>query len=296
MTTERINSETQPRFAAVLRYLQHGDFGSFSRAADLVFGPHSSTEPFFCANLLFAIQISGLCDVSNAAGATKWWVSHREDIRILSLCPKEIGASAKWFSENASRTVPLVTDSSMSPLVLGSKLSGEYNNVSDSIFNQAFADLVPAFKDVERQLCVEVPYSDDVEGHAEVFSPSSGRWEATMLDALAGSQLVRVRKEFSGFSYYVQHATLAVRFKITQPEWAFVVAYHLLPWRVRDIIKIEDTTVRTHRAVRLPILMYRALFAAAAEVRVGPVVTFENVNAHCVNGILRYLEAVGERK
>jgi hypothetical protein len=296
MVTERVNSTTQPRFAAVLRYFVHGDFSTFCRAADLAFGSTSSTERYFCANLLFACQISGLCEVSNATGATQWWVSHRDDVRILSLSPKEIGTSSDWFSANLSCTVPLVTDSTMLPLVLGSRLPDQHAGPGDSVFNRALADLLPAFKDIERQLCVEVPYSEDIEGHAEVFSRDSGLWEPTTLDTLTGSELIRIRKDYSGLAYYVQHSNLGLRFKITQPEWAFVAAYHLLPWRLVDILKVDNTTVRTHRTVRLPILMYRTLFAAADAVRIGPTVTFENVETPCIDGVRRYFEGAGERK
>jgi hypothetical protein len=296
MATDRVNLVTQPRFFAVLRYFQRGDFATFCKAVDLVFGREAVDEQYFCPSLLFAVQVCGLCEVSTVSGATQWWVAHCGDVRTQSRAPKEIGTSSEWFSAHAGNVIPLITDSSTSPLVLGSREpDGVIGGVS-GVFDQAFADLVPPFKEVEDQLCSEVPFSDDVAGHAEVFSLSSSRWDPTTLDALTGPQLFRVRKEYSGLMYYVQHSSARVRFKILQPEWAFVAAYCLLPWRLADILTIDGSTVRACRAVRLPILMYRTLFAAADAVRVGPVVTFENVRATCIAGVKGYFEASGGRE
>jgi hypothetical protein len=295
MATDRVTPNTQPQYSALLRYFHSGDFASLTRIADLAYGNGSSSEPYFCANLLFASQVCGLCELSNASGNTQWWVSHSENIAIQSPVPKVIGTTAEWFSRHEGQTLALVTDSNLRPLVLGSRKVAVQGGETSGIFDLQLPSLVPAFKDIETELCSEVPFVDDVAGNAEAYNASAGRWDAISLEELTGSKLFRVRKEYSGVAYYVQHSELGLRFRITQPEWAFVVAYHLLPWRLGDIMRIEHSTIRFHRTVRMPILMYRLLFAAADALRIGPQVTFENVKEPCIEGFLKYFGNAGER-
>jgi hypothetical protein len=63
----------QIRLAATLRYFQRGDFASFRRSCELVFGNRLPPSHYFCPSLLLAAQIGGLCEVSTRTGSTKWW-------------------------------------------------------------------------------------------------------------------------------------------------------------------------------------------------------------------------------
>jgi hypothetical protein len=284
----------QSQLVAVLRYFAHGDFARFSRAAELVLGAARVKEPYFCADLLFAFQIAGLCEVSSASGITQWWASHRENVRINSMCPKEVGATSCWFSEHEERSVGLITDAGELPLVLGSFRDSDVSRAG-SVFNRRFVDLVPRFPDIEHQVSVEVPITDQASRKVEAFDPDTGRWNEATLDELVGSCLIRIWKQYSGVAFYVNHSTLGLRFRITQPEWAFVAAYQSLPWRLSSILRVDGQRVTVRRAVRLPTVLYRSLFASCQLARIGPVVTFEGVDVRCIGGILSYFKAVGER-
>jgi len=296
VSSDRINPFSQSSFAALLRYFQHGDFTCFSRICELAFGPHVTTDSYFCANLLFAAQVCGLCEVSTETGATRWWVAHQGDILIRSGNPKLIGLTPDWLAAADNSALPLVTDSQMRPLVLGSRLPAECDTSTSQVFTTGFNCLIPPFKDIERQLCTEVAFTDDIVGQAEVYRTAVGHWDPVPLDALTGAQLVRIRREYSGPAYYAQYSDLRIRFQITQPDWAFVVAYFLLPWRLSDVLQVEETTVSTHRAARLPPMMSRLLFAAADSLRVGPIVRYEGVDLNAIDGVRGYFEQAGVRQ
>ncbi len=298
MVTKHVAAESQQVFCALLRYFHHGDFATFCKAADLAYGLEATSDRYFCANLLYASQVCGLCEVSTATGVTQWWVSHEHDVHIDSLSAKTIGVSQNWFSGNARSVVPLVKDTNSCPLILGARRLEAAGDESHSMFEKPLTSVLPPFKDIEQELCAEVPYTDESAANTELFVPNEGRWQGVDFDSLEGSHLIRMRKEYSGMAYFIQHSQLGIRFRITQPEWAFVVAYHLLPWRIADILKIDDVsrTLTLHRAVRLPIMMCRLLFAAADSLSVGPLVTYQNVRTQCLASTLSYFSAVGERR
>jgi hypothetical protein len=163
------------------------------------------------------------------------------------------------------------------------------------LFAQPFASHVPPFSAIEAELCSLVPCSDSVGAGVEAYQPASGTWQSIRIEDLRGSQLFRARGAYGGTTYYLQHTELGIRIKINEPEWAFVAALHLLPWRREDLYRIEGRSVRTWRATRLPTLLYRWLFASSARVRIGSTIIFEDVDMDCIEGVHAYFEAVGER-
>lgn len=286
----------QIRLAALLRHFQRGDFATFRRACELAFGREASSSRYFHANLLFAAQVGGLCEVGTERGLTKWWwAAHQGDVDIRSLRPKQIGLSAEWFERHQGSLVPLVTDSERSVLLLGARASSDESNPGTGVFATRLDQLAPAFRDVEAQICVPVPFLDDFPGRVEAYCPDRGSWDSAAVDMRKGAQLLRAQREYSGVSLYVQHAALGIRVKISQPEWAFIAAYFLLPWPLSSLIQIEGTTVSVRRTVRLPILMSRLLFAGAKALRMGPRVVFEGVDHRSIAGVLGYLKRAGER-
>jgi hypothetical protein len=293
--TDHITAVSQARLTALLRYRQHGDFAAFCRAADLAIGTDVSSEPYYCANLLLGYQIAGLCEVSNVAGSTRWWVAHVGDIRISSRAPKEIGALPDWFEQNKGRAVPLIADSNGDALVLGSWSTPREDGGESSIFDRSLTDSLPSFKHAERQLCEEVSFSADLGGDIDSFEPTTGRWISRQVETLRGSELIRVRNEYAGVTHYVQHSSLGLRFRLPQPEWAFVAAFFLLPWPLVNLIELGNQQVAVRRVVRLPILMYRLLFAAAARTQIGPIVTFSDVSSECISGFRAYFGDAGDR-
>jgi len=285
MVIKLTHLESQVRLSALLRYFAYGDFARFCHAADLAYGDATASNKFFCANLLFASQVAGLCEVSTAGGETQWWVAHDGDIHLRSRRPKKIGLTEAWLRDSAEDTQPLIVDYAGTPLIVG-RLGGA--SAPASLFDRAVGDILPRFKDVEHQLCAIVPYTDETHVADEAFLPTTGKWDPIDLHALRGSHLVRAREQYSGWAYFVQMPDQGIRVRITQPEWAFIVAYHLLPWSFEDLFKLEGRNLQFYRAVRLPALMCRAMFAAASSVQVGPLVSFRDVEAPCLVGLAAY--------
>jgi hypothetical protein len=292
-----VTPKSQSRLAALLRYHQHGDFATFARALDSVFERDDAPDSFHYPNMLFAYQLSGFCEISSVSGAIEWWCAHVGTIQIKSALPKEIGTSAEWFLKPSGTVIPLITDLAGRTLVLGSRIDNELISDHDSLFWRPMCDALPSFLDAEAELCSEVPYRTQLENEIEIefFQEETARWQIARLDALQGSYLIRCRREYAGYDYYVLHTSLRLRFKIAQPEWAFVVAYHLTAWKMNTLFKIHGTSIQVPRTVRLPTAIYRFLFACASHAVVGPAVIFHDVSKNCVDGLIRYFSSAGDR-
>lgn len=294
MVTNPSDADTQISLAAILRYRGSGDFAAFCHAADLANDHSVSDQPYFCANLLLACQVTGMVEVSNATGAIEWWVAHSGDICIHAAWIKTIGISKAWFEANEASVMPVVTDQTGRALLLGTARKSTGAEGSASVFARPIDKIIPRFKDIENQLFVEAPYETDPVHPIEIFNPKSHQWENPGNNDKA-SRLIRVRTDYAGILYFIQHPQLRLQFRITQPEWAYVVAFHTLPWKLTDLVELRDGQVAIHRTIRLPILMYRALFSASATMAIGPILRFQRVSDDCLRGFQQYFGAVGDR-
>jgi hypothetical protein len=282
-----IDAQSQMRFFALLRYYARGDFAQFCRAVDLAYGERTR-DAFFCANLLLAVQIAGVCEVSTASGSTEWWVSHTVDIQVNSRTRKEVGTSDNWFRSHTGRVVPLAVNADEVPLILGS-ISGLSS--PGCFFDRALPDVLPSFRSVERQLLIAGTFTDERGGNdLQVFRPESGGWDSIDPARITGPCLVRARDQYSGWSFYISHAKVGLMLRVAQPEWAFVAAYHLLPWTLDDLYRVRVRDIEMHRAVRLPVLALRTIFASAQLVSIGRKVVFHDVGSECIAGLKAYFE------
>jgi hypothetical protein len=286
----------QIRLAAILRYFQHGDFASFRRSCELVFGDNLPSSEYFCPNLLLAAQVGGLCEVSAQRGSTQWWwAAQQGDVKIRSLRPKQIGVSEDWFERHRESVAPVIMGSKGRPLLLGAHLASP-ENASAAIFATRLDQLAPSFKALEKEICEPVALHDDFPGGVEAYCPESGSWEHSAVDMRRGAQLLKVRREYFGVSFYVQNLPLGLRVRIREPGWAFVVAFFLLAWPVSSLVNVEATTLSFWRAVKLPALLSRLLFANARSLRIDTRIVFEDVHSPCIAGVLDYLTQLGERE
>jgi hypothetical protein len=286
MQDRGVHAGAQTRFSALLRYYGHGDFARFCRAADLAYGLECTQNQFFSPNLLLAAQITGICEVTTAGGSTEWWTSHSSDISINSRRRKEIGASDAWFRSNEGGVVPLVIDAGGAPLILGKVADA---SAPGCFFDRSLEDILPKFEDIERQLFKTGSVVDDPgRRETEIYCTASGRWIAATPKLITGPKLLRSRDQYSGWSLYIQHAEVGLGLRITQPEWAFVTAYHVLPWAIENLYRVRGSDIEFYRPVRLPAIMLRTLFAAASAVTIGPTVRFRDVHEVCVTGINNY--------
>jgi hypothetical protein len=280
-----------------MRYFQRGDFGRFRRTCELAFGSNLPSAPYYCANLLFAAQVGGLCEVSFESGATRWWwAAHDGDIDIHSLRPKHIGISPEWFARQPERSIaPVITESDGTPLLLGVQQDTPEHG-SFGVFATGLNDLIPKFKTVDSEVCESVRAAEDFPGRVEAYRPETGSWDHLAVDLTHGAQLLKAEREYSGVSFYVQNIALGLRVKIRDPSWAFVVAFFLLGWPLASLLRVDGTTVSIWRTVKLPAVMSRLLFANARSLRIGRRIIFEDVHRHCIDGVLAYLAQTGEEK
>lgn len=246
-----MDPKSQVRFAELLRYFQRGTFATFTRVAELALGETIVAEPYFVSNLLFASQICGLCETSIATGSTQWWVAHDADVRINSHSTKLIGATDLWLTDPRTQPFELIADENHRPLIFGSFIDQEAG-AAPSIFADNLSSVVPSFSSIDDQLCRVVSMTETHAGPIDLFTPASGRWEAADPSKIEGDVMFRARGPFSGFTYYIQHTQLSLRFQILQPEWAFVAAIHLLPWQFTNLAEVSKDSVCVPRNVRLP--------------------------------------------
>jgi hypothetical protein len=289
MSTNPGTAAGQIRLAALLRYFQTGDFGSFRRSCELAFGSNLPSAPYYCANLLLAAQIGGLCEVSVESGVTRWWcAAHDRDIDIHSLRPKQIGVSPEWFARQASGSIePVITESDGTPLLLG--VQQETPQCSSSgIFTMGLHGLIPRFKALDSEVCETVSTAAEFPGRIEAYRPDTGSWEHSAIDMTHGAQLLKAQREYYGVSFYVRNVSLGLRVKIRDPSWAFVVAFFLLGWPLASLLRVDGTTLSFWRTVKLPAVISRLLFANARSLRIGPRIIFEDVHPDCIDGVLAY--------
>lgn len=297
MSTEPGTPAGQIRLAALLRYFQSGDFGSFRRSCELAFGSNLPSAPHYCANLLFAAQVGGLCEVSLESGATKWWcAAHDGDIDIHSLRPKQIGASPEWFVRHPQGSIaPLITESDGTPLLLGMPQDTRELG-SSGVFTMKLHELIPRFKALDGQVCEQVRAAEDFPGWVEAYRPDIGSWDHSAVDMTRGAQLLKAQRAYFGVSFYVQNISLGLRVRVRDPNWAFIVAFFLLGWPLTSLLRVEGTTLSFWRTVKLPAVMSRLLFANARSLRIGPRILFEDVHRDCIDGVLAYLAQAGEEE
>jgi hypothetical protein len=290
MQAEFVTPQTQERFFALLRYYAHGDFARFCRAADLAYGLERTMDKYFSASLLLATQIAGVCESTSASGRTEWWASHTGDVPINSRRRKIVGASESWFRSHQASTVPLVVNADGKPLILGAL---EAASVPGCFFDRSIDHILPAFRSIEKDLFRPGTFADEKgRADAQVFRPEAGLWEPTNSSQIVGPCLVRSRDQYSGWSLYVFNESLGLKLRITEPEWAFVVAFHLLPWSLDALFQVRDRSIEMHRAVKLPALALRSLFASASSVCIGRTVIFSDVDESTIAGLKAYFAPV----
>jgi hypothetical protein len=285
-----ITALTQPLLCAVLQYRHHGNFAEFKQASDLALGAVASGDRYFYSNLLLAAQIAGLLEMSLEKGTIHWWVAFEGDIRVRSVRPKSIGTSGDWFNQPHCDYRPLITNSRGEAFILGcdERASTPDETRSPGIFETPLTSRLMPYAMLERCVCTQEPISIELDRSEERFDVRRGEWIPVDDAENPDLQLFRARQRYSGLCYYLQSQKLRVRLRITQPEWAFVVAYNVLRWSLDDLLVIRDQTITLRRAVRLPALILRFLFAAAHTVVIGPEVRFLGMDPAAIENIRAY--------
>jgi hypothetical protein len=208
---------------------------------------------------------------------------------------KQIALSEDWVERHREPVVPLVIGSGGRPLLLGVHAVSA-GTAPMTILASRIDELVPSLKTLLAKICEPVTLHEEFPGRVEAYCPDTGSWEHAAVDVKRGAQLLKAQREYFGVSFYVQNLSLGLRVRIVEPEWAFVAAFFLLNWPLSNLVRVEGATLSFCRAVKLPAVMSRSLFAASRALRIDTRMVFEDVHPHCVAGLLGYLTQLGERE
>lgn len=280
----------QVLFCRLINYFHHGDYGTFRRICEMVH-PRAKSDRYFVANYFLSSHLSGFIEISDSVRSTWWWSSFDKDIEISGLRSKSIGTTKTWLEDKSSYAESLITDSHGYALLFGHRNLNSNNR--DGIFGSKFFDKFPRFMEAELDVLVPETYRSELGKHIEVYNLGESRWISHDHGPLSSGNLVRVRKEFSGLTYYIVKPDLGLLFRLLHPEWAFICALNLLNWKITSLFKVENQNLILPRSIRLPAPIFRYLFASSENCRVGSAIEFLKVDEFGLNRLHHYLNPNG---
>lgn len=280
----------QVLFCRLLSYFHHGDYATFKRICEMAY-PQARTDRFFVANCFLSSHLSGMIEISDSERSTWWWASFETDIEIKAVRSKLIGTTKSWVEHKATDASPLITDSQGHTLLLGH--DKPQSERADGIFGHSFFDRFPGFVEAELDVLAPESFRLELGKYIEVYDPEKEKWAVVDQNALSGANLIRVRKEFSGLTYYIINSDLGLLFRVLHPEWAFISALNLLSWPLTTLVQEGDQGLRLPRAIRLPAPILRYLFASSERCRIGPNIEFIEIEESARNRLRSYLNPQG---
>jgi hypothetical protein len=286
MTT--ITAESQARLSAVLKYLHRGNYSLFLRSCETSGLAAEKTDRYRYGNLLMALRVAGVVETDQTEGTISWSYAADGDVAIKSLRPKRIPLTPSAILDALSLDCrPLITDDDGVALLQGIETIGDMYGADIVEFGPALLDRMPSLKEVDGLVCAEEALRLDGASNVEVFNLNAGKWQPISLDEVTGDNLMRVRRRYSGTTYYISLPDGFSYLKISDPDWAFPMAMNVLGWRLGRFI-CGDSTIRFPRAFRLPVMLLRFIFANAASMRIGAQLSFVDVHPDAVSRVVAY--------
>jgi hypothetical protein len=283
-----ITVESQARLSAVLRYLYRGNYSLFLRSCDMSGVQVNKTDRYQYGNLLMALRVAGIVEADQAEGTISWSYAADGDVAIQSLRPKRIplmpSAVLDAFRHDCR---PLITDDAGVALLQGMANVSDINEANIVEFGPALLERIPSLKEVDSLVCAEEALRLDGASNVEVFDLNAARWQPVGFDEVIGDNLIRLRRRYSGTTYYISLPDGFSYLKISDPDWAFPMAMNVLGWRLERFIS-GDSTIKFPRAFRLPIILLRFIFANAASMRIGAQLSFVDVHPDAVSRVVAY--------
>lgn len=286
-----MKAKSQARYCSLLKYFNRGDYSTFKRICNLAFDQDSLSDPFFISNLFIGSQIAGLIEVGENDGISFWAVAFTNDITIIGIEPKQVGTSEKYFESLGGSLNTLVMDWQHRPLILGQTRFSEIPEGKQTlVYDRGFPDTFPTYLEVEDKICTVETFRANFDSYAEAFDFGAGKWVTRDINAnYEKATLLRVKREFSGFNYYIISYDLRMLFKINNPEWAFVAFLRLFNLPISQVFTYSSDRISFARGIRLPMPITRFLFASSKYVRVGPSVEYNNIGEGTIKWLVEYL-------
>ncbi len=282
--------ENQLRLTALLKYLHHGDFSVFRRAAEISGFCASTDSRFAVADLLLACQRAGFIEVGFSGGERTWWSAFEDAVFVRSPVPKLIPVRAATLLKPGAETLPLVTARDNEDLIWGVLTSEPLVDACD--LAPSFLSRLPIISDIERQTCrTEHTPPDLSRATVERFCPDRARWEPISPAELPIRSLLRIRPKFGTWLHLIPISESGPLIVLANNEWAMPVARNILSWPLDPLVRSDGGSLLVSRAFRLPGLLLRFLFANASHVSIGGQIRAYGMNPVAQRQILKYLKA-----
>ncbi len=207
-----------------------------------------SRDKFFNYNLFQALNLDRIIDVSWDETGIRWAVN-----------PEAIKKDSRWvFGEqllnSGNITKSLFKDL---PLTFEKSVPGKtFDNFEDFCAFPSIVDSGVIKENTSILASIEL----------EIYQPEINKWEFGELK-YDESELVRVSDRFCGFRYYVYEKESGLVFRITIPEWMFVISAYLLNWDIEKILIYENQNLTVNSSFRLPSAVARYLYSHCKEVQ-----------------------------
>lgn len=284
-----MNKGLQPLLFSLVSHFGSGNYAAFERICSIILRDSNEVDKFFCPNLLLAAQVAGIVEIKYNGGLQFWSVATSSDIQINSVVPKMIGVTKAWFDKYSSDTNVLIEDYRSRALILG---SNSRPLSMPSIYND-FIKRFPSFREIEKFVCVQEQFNLEFGNNFQVFDLDNRAWISHEISNLKQACLLRSKKEFSGYSYYIISPECRLLFRVVSPDWAFLIAFLLLNWPLEKLVSATNDNISIPRSIKLPISISRYLFSASKKMRIGPDIEYMNVDSHVRDQFLDLLRRRG---
>lgn len=269
-------SLSQPVLCALLRYFHHGNLTSLRKAVELCVPDAEAHESYYYYNLVAALNISGLVEITETDQKQQWCVGFDSDVRTNGSVPKFIPTTTCGLEMSDGNTRPLISTRSGSILLQGSEETAFQDEKTPGIFGKSFSSYLPRFKDVEAKICQEEEWHARPAAGLQQYDPISFTW-VNVSEEPDAPCFVRARHEFGGIRYHVLHPKHRLQFRLFSHDWASYAAFNILGWERYCPFSIDRRDLRIQRTFRIPTILLRFLFASSESLRIGPHLEFFGV-------------------
>ena len=283
--------ESQIKLMTLLRYRNNGNYSLFQRLADLSGFSQDDSNPFLHFNLFTAYSICGLIEVSRTPPKTYWASTNHNYLKVNSRKKKEILSSNKLLGNPSLNIRPLVVDEKNYPMVIGNDLEEDYRFSQDSlVIDDSVWKLLPNEKFLHESCLDEEGIVLDHDRELNFFDIGEKKWVVKSFDQVDPCGLVKYRKQdYSPEYLYILFNDLNLQFRILEVDWAYILAMRMLNWRINDLFRIGQDTIKIPASVRMPTVILRFLFGESTIVKTGRSLIFSGLSPGCIKHFKEYV-------
>lgn len=252
--------------------------GSYSKIKEIIArsGIQSvSSDKYFAHNIFQSLCLQGLIDVAWLEPGIKWCASKS----LFSMANEK----SFVFAEALHNEVDIFARIFSKKIPIGYCYRGA--EIARPIDLRNFSPV----GEIADQILIEQqsPMSLSV-GDSDIYSFEENKWEQGEID-FHSSVLVRQRDRFCGYRYFVFICENQSAFKISEPEWLFVISAYMLNIDIEHIFRFENNVLRVNSSFRLPTLLSRYLYQSSELVNLDYVHEYHDVVGQKVDELFSYL-------